>query len=109
MTKTESKVVEPWHVYILETIRGMLYIGITNNIDRRMAAHRSGRGAQFTKVFGFKQLLYSEIQPNRVEAMRREIQLKRWTRPRKLALIAEFSIQKPRKKSKKKPSKPKFT
>jgi len=82
----------PWYVYILESQNKTLYTGITNNIEKRMSAHKQGKGARFTKVFGFKKLLYSEKLPGRVEAMKREAQIKRWPKKKKLALIVGESV-----------------
>src|SRR3989338_8131121 len=75
-----------WTVYILETQDGRLYTGITNNLERRMKAHKNGKGARFTKIFGFKKLLYSEDLPTRVEALKRESFIKTWPREKKLLL-----------------------
>ncbi|MBF0522522.1 MAG: GIY-YIG nuclease family protein [Candidatus Omnitrophica bacterium] len=76
-----------WRVYILETQNGQLYTGITNNLKRRMKEHESGRGARFTRVFGFKELLYTEKHPTRSDALKRESQIKSWSRPQKDKLV----------------------
>jgi len=78
-----------WYVYILECEDGRLYTGITNNLERRMKKHKAGNGARFTRIFGFKKLLYSQKYLNRSKALRRESEIKRWERHRKLALIKE--------------------
>jgi putative endonuclease len=64
-----------------------LYTGITNNITRRMAAHKAGKGAKFTRSFGFKELLYTEEYPTKSEASKREKQIQKFGRLKKLALI----------------------
>ena len=51
-----------------------------------MKAHKNGKGARFTKIFGFKKLLYSEDLPTRVEALKRESFIKTWPREKKLLL-----------------------
>jgi len=76
-----------WYVYILEANNGFFYTGITNDVERRMKAHKSGRGARFTKIFGFKQLLYQEPSGTRVDALKREAHIKTWPKAKKLALI----------------------
>lgn len=76
-----------WQVYILQTQDGRLYTGITSDIVRRMKEHQKGRGCRFTKSFGFKKLLYQETCLDRKEALRREVQIKRWPKSKKLDLI----------------------
>ncbi len=76
-----------WFVYILECWDGRLYTGITIDLSRRMKQHQGGRGGHFTKSFGVKKFLYSEEQPTRSDALKREAQIKRWSRREKLALV----------------------
>ena len=76
-----------WQVYILETKDGSLYTGMTNNIERRMRQHRAGKGARFTRIFGFKKLLFCAEYSTRSEAMKRESEIKRWPRAKKILLI----------------------
>jgi predicted GIY-YIG superfamily endonuclease len=78
-----------YFVYILRTKNNRLYIGQTNNLGSRMLRHKDGKGARFIKDSGaFFDVLYFEDHCTRVEAMRREEQLKRWTRAKKEALIS---------------------
>lgn len=76
-----------WHVYILECLDGRFYTGMTNNLERRLREHTAGRGGNFTRAFGVRKILYSEGQPTLKDAMRRELQIKRYPRARKLLLI----------------------
>jgi putative endonuclease len=76
-----------WSVYILECGGGRLYTGMTNDIERRLRAHRTGKGARFTRSFGVRKLLYTEKAGGRADALRREALIKSWTRKKKLALI----------------------
>jgi putative endonuclease len=76
-----------WKVYILETKKGALYTGITNDLEKRMATHKKGRGALFTRLCGVKELLYSENRRNRSFASKREAEIKKWPRKKKLELI----------------------
>ena len=76
-----------WQLYILETQDGRLYTGITNDIARRMAAHKSGQGARFTRSFKFKKLRYTEEHPDKSSALKREKEIQRWNRRKKLTLI----------------------
>ncbi len=76
-----------WYLYILETQNGSFYTGTTNDIERRMAEHKDGKGGHFTRSFKFKGLLYTEQHPDRSSALKREKQIQGWTRKKKLALI----------------------
>ncbi len=76
-----------WFIYILETNDGRYYTGTTNDVPRRIAEHKDGKGAKFTRNFGFKTLLYIEEFPTKFEASKREKQIQGWTRKKKLALI----------------------
>ena len=78
-----------WHIYILETKDGRLYTGTTNNISRRMAQHKDGRGAKFTRSFGFKELLYTEELLTQSDALKREKQIQSWKRLKKLKLVED--------------------
>ena len=74
-------------VYILRCADNSLYIGETDDLVLRVARHDGGRGCVFTARRRPVTLVYSEVVANREDAMRRERQLKRWTRAKKEALI----------------------
>lgn len=74
-------------VYILEAQNGKYYIGYTNNLEKRMKAHAEGKGAKFTRAFGFKKLLYSETFRSKSKAMRREAEIKKMGRKEKEDLV----------------------
>ena len=76
-----------WVLYILECGDGTLYTGITDDLSRRLKAHASGKGAKYTRGRGPLKLRYREICESHSAALRREIAVKRLTRPQKLALI----------------------
>lgn len=77
----------PWYVYILRCGDGTLYTGITDDVPRRLAAHRSGKGAEYTRGRGPLELVYQEQVPDKSAALKREIAIKRLTRPEKETLI----------------------
>ena len=77
-----------WTVYILRCGDGSLYTGITNDLERRMAEHESGKGAKYTKGRGPLQLVYQEICQDRGLASKRENEIKALDRKAKLQLIA---------------------
>lgn len=76
-----------WSVYILRCADGTLYTGITNNIERRLAVHNSGKGAKYTARRTPVHLVYSEPSENRSTATKREYAVKKLSRARKIKLI----------------------
>ena len=84
-----------WYVYILGCGDGTLYTGITTDVQRRLAAHRCGRGAKYTRGRGPLTLLYQEAVGDHPEALRRERQIKALTREEKLAMIQNQHCQFP--------------
>ena len=82
-----------WTVYILRCGDNTLYTGITNDLPRRLAAHRSGKGAKYTRGRGPLTLLYTEEQPDRSAASRREAAIKTLSRTEKEALAASWSAE----------------
>jgi predicted GIY-YIG superfamily endonuclease len=79
-----------YSVYILRFSSNSLYIGQTNDLDSRLKSHlnKTTKAAKFTKDHGTFKLVYQENFDSRLDAMRREKQLKGWTRAKKEALIA---------------------
>ena len=82
-----------WWVYLLRCGDGTLYTGITDDLDRRLAAHNAGRGAKYTRSRRPVMLVWREEQPDKSAALRREIQIKRLSRRDKLALCAGRSAE----------------
>ena len=76
-----------WYVYILRCGDGTLYTGMTDDVPRRLAAHRAGRGAKYTRGRGPVEVLYQEPQPDKSAALRRELALKKLSRAEKRRLI----------------------
>jgi putative endonuclease len=74
-------------VYLLRCRDGSLYTGITNDLARRLAAHRAGKGSAYTRSRRPLRLAYRETAPDRGAALRREAAIKRLPRTQKLALI----------------------
>ena len=77
-----------WFVYILRCSDGTLYTGVTDDVQRRLAAHRAGKGAKYTRGRGPLELVYTQEQPDKSAALRREFQIKKLTRPQKVRLIS---------------------
>jgi putative endonuclease len=77
-------------VYILASaLGGTLYIGVTNNLVRRVYEHRMKVAAGFTKKYGVHRLVYFEQHTDIEAAIRREKRLKKWNRAWKIRLIEE--------------------
>jgi putative endonuclease len=76
-----------FYVYILSSRSGVLYIGVTSNLERRLYEHQHGLIDSFTKQYGIKRLIYYEMFDDPLSAIDREKQIKRWRRSKKLALI----------------------
>jgi len=81
-----EEVVDKWMVYILRCGDGRLYTGVTNNLERRLKAHRAGKGAKFTKGRGPLKVVYLDEQPDRSQALKVEIAIKKLSRTEKLVL-----------------------
>ena len=77
-----------WFVYILRCGDGTLYTGVTDDVQRRLAAHRAGKGAKYTRGRGPLELVYTQEQPDKSTALRREFQIKKLTRPQTERLIS---------------------
>ena len=75
-------------VYILRCRDGSLYVGWTKDVQARLAKHADGSAAKYTKSRRPVTLVYSEPHQSRGAAMKRERQVKRWTKAKKEALIA---------------------
>jgi predicted GIY-YIG superfamily endonuclease len=84
-----------YFVYILRSSWSQLYIGQTNNLNKRINQHvnKDSKAAKFTRDGNNFKLVHSERYSTRLEAMKREAQLKGWSRAKKEALIAGESFR----------------
>ena len=76
-----------WYLYILRCGDGTLYTGITMDVEKRLEAHRSGKGAKYTRGRGPLELVYRESCGSHSDALKREIQIKRLGRTEKEKLL----------------------
>ena len=81
-----------WQIYIIECKDDKLYTGITNNLNRRLSEHNSGHGGRFTKFRRPVKLVYHQEVSNKSEALRREIEIKKFARSEKLNLVRSFGF-----------------
>ena len=76
-----------YYVYILASASRTLYTGMTNNLERRVYHHRTKLHEGFTARYNVNRLLYFEVFNDVLVAIKREKQIKGWTRTKKIALI----------------------
>ncbi len=86
-----------WWCYILQCADATLYTGITNDFDKRLAAHNAGTASKYTRVRLPVTPVYREASENRSTASKREAQIKRLTRQQKIVLISSAPRRKTRK------------
>ncbi len=87
------------YTYLLRCCDGTLYCGWTNCLEKRVAAHNSGKGAKYTRARRPVALAYFEEYSTRGEAMRREAAIKRLSRAQKEALVEEFNCKRGRREA----------
>lgn len=78
-----------WYVYILRCADDTLYTGISTDVEKRLEAHRSGRGAKYTRSRCPLTLVYREVCGSHSQALKRECRIKSMTRQEKLQLIGQ--------------------
>ena len=78
---------KPWFLYIIECKDSKLYTGISNDVVKRVAAHNAGKGCRFTMYRHPVKLLYTEYCGTQSDARRREIEVKKFPKLKKLELI----------------------
>ena len=76
-----------YYVYIMSSYKGTLYVGVTNNLIRRVQEHREHRADGFTAKYNVTKLVYFEETTDPRPAIEREKQIKGWLRSRKVDLI----------------------
>ena len=82
------------YCYILKCSDGSLYAGWTNNLEKRLQTHNSGKGSKYTRSRLPAELVYAECFETKKEAMSREWHIKRMDRREKLKLIEMFKMDK---------------
>ena len=84
------KTVHQYYLYILTNKKnGTLYVGVTNNLERRMFEHKHKLVEGFTKKYGLHRLIYLEVFQYVNDAIKREKNIKKWKRHWKINLIEE--------------------
>jgi putative endonuclease len=76
-----------YYMYIMASLSGTLYVGVTNNIFTRTTQHKAGEGSEFTSRYAVDRLIYYESFQYVGNAIAREKEIKGWRRAKKIALI----------------------
>lgn len=90
-SKASREIAYAVYIYILSSESGTLYVGMTNNLHRRMFEHQEGLVDGFTKKYNCKRLVYFETTTDVTAAIEREKQIKRWNRAKKEWLIGTIN------------------
>ena len=77
-----------YYFYLARCSNGALYSGFCKNRKEREATHNAGKGAKYTRAHRPVKIIYSEIFDTQTEAMRREAQVKKWSKIKKENLAA---------------------
>src|SRR5215203_318508 len=80
-----------YYVYIMSSLRRTLYIGMTNNLERRVFEHKTGAVPGFTSRYRVTRLVFFEDTNDVIAAIEREKYLKGWLRAKKVALIESMN------------------
>ena len=81
-----------WYLYVLRCGDGTLYTGITTNIEKRLAAHRAGKGAKYTRGRAPLELIYRELCSSHSDALKKEYRFKQLPRAEKERIIASWKV-----------------
>ncbi len=76
-----------YYAYIMASISRVIYVGVTNDLERRVSEHKSGEGSVFTSRYRCRKLVWYERFGDVRQAIECEKRIKGWDRARKLALI----------------------
>ena len=76
-----------WFVYILQCKDNSLYTGYTNNVEKRFEIHKLGKGGKYTRSHKPVKIVYIEKFQTKLDALKREREIKSWSRVEKLKLV----------------------
>ena len=82
-----------YYVYIMSNASKTLYVGVTNNLARRVVTHRNKTDSAFVRKYNVTRLVYLEATQDVSAAVAREKQIKGWVRSKKVALIELLNPQ----------------
>jgi len=84
---SEANLMAPHFVYILLCTDGSLYTGISTDPQKRFLDHQKGRGGAYTRSHPPIKIVYQESHPDKSSALKREAQIKRWPRSKKIQFL----------------------
>lgn len=76
-----------WHIYILLCEDGSLYTGYSNDVEQRFSDHKNGKGGHYTRSHKPVKLIYQETSETKSKALKRERQIKGWSREKKIEIL----------------------
>jgi putative endonuclease len=91
---------DSWSLYIAECADGSYYTGIAKDVTKRIETHNSGKGSKYTSTHLPVKLIFQETQGDYSTALRREYQIKRLPKHRKIRFVTGEALPRPAKKSK---------
>ena len=83
-----------WFVYAVRCRDGSIYTGITTDLARRIKTHNAGKGGSYTRSRKPVRLVFKEARPNRSSALKREAEIKRWSRAEKISSMPRATLVK---------------
>ena len=84
--KPKKTVSSRWFVYAVRCRDGSIYTGVTTDLKRRISEHNTGKGGAYTRSRKPVRLVFREVHPTQSSALKREAQIRGWSRARKAAL-----------------------
>ena len=81
---------QTWYLYILRCKDNTFYTGITTDVDKRLEAHQTGKGAKYTRGRAPLELVYRETCGSHSDALKRELEIKKLSREEKQKRIASW-------------------
>ena len=87
--KGREYIMDKHFVYIVKCNDGSLYTGYAKDVEARVAKHNDGKGAKYTKIRRPVELVYQEMYETKSDALKREYEIKTFSRQRKLKMIKE--------------------
>lgn len=98
MADRPAKAPSVWSVYLVRCSDASLYCGVSTDVEARVAAHNSGKGARYTRARRPVALVFSEPVGTRGDALRRELEIKRLPVAEKRVLAGKYRLKRSRKR-----------
>ena len=76
-----------WFVYIILCLDNSFYTGVSNNPQKRFLDHKNGKGGRYTRSHKPIKMIFQESYSNKTDALKRERQIKGWSRSKKIKIL----------------------